>query len=129
TYSPTEKNQFQVSYSRRVDRPGLEQVNPIREWSTPLISSIGNPTLVPQFTNSYETNYTRRLEKGSITAGVFYRTIKDDINRAIYIDRLDLNKMILTFDNFDKTSSYGFEFSSNYKPTEWWSINGSFDLF
>lgn len=129
TYSPTEKNQFQISYSRRVDRPGLEQVNPIREWSTPLISSIGNPTLVPQFTYSYETNYTRRLEKGSITAGIFYRTIKDDINRAIYIDRLDLNKMILTFDNFDKTSSYGLEFSSNYKPIEWWSINGSFDLF
>jgi len=129
TYTPTEKNQFQVSYSRRVDRPGLSQVNPIREWSTPLISSIGNPMLVPQFTNSYETNYTRRLEKGSITAGVFYRTIKDDINRAVYIDRLDLNKMILTFDNFDNTASYGVELSTNYKPLKWWSVNASFDLF
>lgn len=129
TYSPTEKNQFQVSYSRRVDRPGLSQVNPIRQWSTPLISSFGNPNLEPQFTNSYEANYTRRLEKGSITAGIFYRTIKDDINRAVYVDRLDLNKMILTFDNFDNTSSYGIEASVNYKPIKWWSINGSFDLF
>jgi len=129
TYSPSEKNQFQISYSRRVDRPGLSQVNPIREWSTPLISSLGNEKLSPQFTNSFEINYTRRLEKGSITAGVFYRAIKDDISRAIYVDRLDLNKIIITHDNFDDTSSYGIEVSGNYKPAKWWSINGSFDLF
>ncbi|EAQ99839.1 outer membrane beta-barrel family protein [Maribacter sp. HTCC2170] len=129
TYSPSDKNQFQLSFSRRVDRPGLSQVNPIREWSTPLISSLGNESLSPQFTNSFELNYTRRLEKGSITAGVFYRAIKDDISRAVYIDRLDLNKTILTFDNFDDTSSYGLEISGNYKPTKWWSINGSFDLY
>jgi outer membrane receptor protein involved in Fe transport len=129
TYSPTEKNQFQISFSRRVDRPGLTQVNPIREWSTPLLSSYGNPTLVPQFTNSYELNYTRRLKNGSITTGIFYRSIKDEINRAVYIDRLDLNKLILTFDNFDDTSAYGVEVSGNYKLTKWWSFNASFDLY
>ena len=51
------------------------------------------------------------------------------LSRAIYIDRLDLNKTILTFDNFDDTSSYGVEISGSYKPTKWWSINGSFDLY
>lgn len=129
TYRPNESDQLQVSYSRRVDRPGLQQVNPIREFATPLISSFGNPNLVPQFTNSYEANYTKRIKNGSITGGVFYRSITDEINRAIYVDRLDLNKTILTFDNFDKTSAYGVELSTNYKPLKWWSINGSFDLF
>jgi outer membrane receptor protein involved in Fe transport len=129
TYSPNEKDQFQLSVSRRVDRPGLGQVNPIREWSTPLISSFGNPELVAQFTNSYEANYTKRLENGSITTGVYYRTIEDEINRAVYVDRLDLDRQILTYDNFDNTSAYGMEVSANYKPIKWWSINGSFDLF
>ncbi|WP_420321935.1 TonB-dependent receptor domain-containing protein [Flagellimonas sp.] len=129
TYNPNEKDQWQVSYSKRVDRPGLGQVNPIREWATPLISSFGNPSLEPQFTNSYEANYTRRIKNGSITTGVFYRSISDEINRAVYVDRLDFNKLILTFDNFDNTSAYGFEFSSNYKPTKWWNINGSFDFY
>ncbi|MCB0433468.1 MAG: TonB-dependent receptor, partial [Mangrovimonas sp.] len=101
TYTPSEKNTFQLSYSRRVDRPGVDQVNPIREWSTPLISSYGNPELEPQFTNSLEVNYTRNLKKGSITAGVFYRIIEDEINRALYVDRIDLDKTILTFDNFE----------------------------
>ncbi|SDR08288.1 outer membrane beta-barrel family protein [Flagellimonas zhangzhouensis] len=129
TFSPNEKDQLQVSYSRRVDRPGLGQVNPIREFATPLISSFGNPELVPQFTSSYEANYTKRIKNGSVTGGVFYRSISDEINRAIYVDRLDLNKTILTYDNFDKTSAYGIEVSYNYKPIKWWSINGSFDLF
>ncbi len=129
TYNPTEENQYQLSISRRVDRPGLDQVNPIREWSTPLISSFGNPMLTPQFTNSYEANYTRRLKGGSFTAGLFYRSITDEINRAVLIDRLDLNKIILTHDNFDNTSAYGLEVSANYKPIKWWNINGSFDIY
>ena len=129
TYNLKEKDQLQTSFSRRVDRPGLQQVNPIREFATPLISSFGNPSLVPQFTNSFELNYTKRMKKGSFTAGVFYRAIEDEINRAVFVDRLDFNKLILTYANFNDTSAYGIEISTNYKPTKWWSINGSFDMF
>ncbi|MBU2919738.1 TonB-dependent receptor [Winogradskyella psychrotolerans] len=129
TYSPSEKNSYQFSYSRRIDRPGIGQVNPLPEWNTPLISQFGNQELRPQFTNSIETNYTRQLEKGSITAGVFYRIIEDEIQQAILIDRTDLNRLIMTNLNFDNTSAYGIELSSNYRPTKWWSINASFDLF
>ena len=129
TYSPSEKNSYQISYSRRIDRPGVGQVNPVPEFTTPLITQIGNQALEPQFTNSIELNYTRNMEKGNITAGVFYRAIEDEINFAVLVDRSDLNRIILTSENFDNTSSYGFELSSNYRPTKWWSINGSFDLF
>ncbi|WP_370000403.1 TonB-dependent receptor domain-containing protein [Winogradskyella sp.] len=131
TYTPSEKNSYQLSYSRRVDRPGVGQINPIPEWNTPLISSFGNQALLPQFTNSIETNYTRQLEKGSITGGVFYRIIEDEINRAVFIDRSDLTsgRIILTFDNFDNTTAYGLELSAQYKPTKWWNFNTSFDLF
>lgn len=130
-YNPSEKNTYQLSFSRRVDRPGLGQINPIREWSTPLITSVGNPELLQQFTNSIEVNYTRRLKAGSITAGVFYRDIKDEINRALYVDPEDPtgDRLILTFDNFDGNSAYGVEVSSNYRPTKWWNFNASFDLY
>lgn len=133
TYSPSEKNAYQLSYSRRVDRPGIGQVNPIKEWSSPLISSFGKQDLEPQFTNSLEVNYTRNLNnsKGSLTGGVFYRAISNEINRALFIDRSDATsgRIILTNDNFDNTSAYGVELSTNYRPTKWWSINGSFDFY
>ncbi len=129
TYKPSDKNHYQVSYSRRVDRPGFNQVNPIREWSTPLITSVGNPELNPQFTNSLELNYTRNVENGSITFGTFYRIIKDNITRVLLVDPFDPNKVILTFGNTDDNNAYGFELSSNYRFTKWWSINASFDLY
>ncbi len=129
TYTPSEKNSYQLSYSRRIDRPGLGQVNPIREWSTPLISSIGNINLQPQFTNSLEANYTRQFEGGSITGGVFYRLINDEINRALFVDKTDFNKNILTHDNFDDTTAYGVEVSGRARPTKFWNFNASFDLF
>ncbi|WP_055448846.1 outer membrane beta-barrel family protein [Lacinutrix mariniflava] len=131
TYSPSEKNAYQLSFSRRVDRPGIGQINPIREWSTPLISSFGNQNLEPQFTNSIELNYTRQLKAGSVTAGVFYRAIQDEINQGITIDRTDVTsgRQILTHNNYDDTSAYGLELSSNYRPTKWWSLNASFDAY
>ncbi|WP_372756804.1 TonB-dependent receptor domain-containing protein [Mariniflexile sp.] len=133
TFSPSEKNAYQLSYSRRVDRPGIDQVNPIKEWSSPLFSSYGNINLKPQFTNSVEANYTRTLKdkKGTVTGGVFYRVISNNINRALYIDRTDIRsgRVILTHDNFENTTAFGTELSSNYKPTKWWNINSSFDLY
>ena len=131
TYAASDKNQWQLSYSRRVDRPGIGQVNPIREWSTPLITSVGNPNLIPQFTNSFELNYTRRIKNGSVTLGTFYRKINDAISRVTDIDPLDPNKraQILTFTNFDNTDAYGLELSTNYKVNNWWRINSSMDFY
>jgi len=129
TYNSSDKNQYQFSYSRRVDRPSFGQVNPIREWSTPQITAVGNPELNPQFTNSLEINYTRKLKNGSITVGTFYRKIIDNITRVVYVDPLDPNKAILSFTNSDDTNAYGLELSSNYKFTKWWDMNASFDLY
>ncbi|WP_282043087.1 TonB-dependent receptor domain-containing protein [Winogradskyella flava] len=131
TYEASEKNSYQFSFSRRIDRPGVGQVNPIPEFNTPLISQFGNSELEPQFTNSAEVNYTRNLEKGSITAGVFYRLIEDEINQGVFVDRSTLGsgRVILRIDNFDNTSAYGFEVSGSYRPTKWWSFNASFDMY
>ncbi|WP_417885653.1 TonB-dependent receptor domain-containing protein [Zunongwangia sp.] len=128
-YTPNKKNSYQISYSRRIDRPSLRQVSPIREISTPTITVLGNPDLQPQFTNSIEFNYTRNLKKGSFTAGIFYRNITDNINQLINEDPNDDANLIITYSNFDDTNAYGFELSSNYKFTNWWSANGSFELY
>jgi outer membrane receptor protein involved in Fe transport len=129
TYNPSEKNQFQISYSRRVDRPSLGQINPIRQWSTPRVTSVGNPNLNPQFTNSYELNYTRQIEKGSFTFGTFYRRVNDNIGRILNEDPFDEDKVLLTFSNIDSSDRYGFEASTNYKFAKWWSANASADLY
>ncbi|MCW4470554.1 TonB-dependent receptor [Flavobacterium sp. MFBS3-15] len=131
TYTPSVSNMYQLSFSRRVDRPSIEQTKPVREFSTPLLTSLGNPELLPQFTQSVEFNYTRMFGQGSsITGGVYYRFINDEINRIFYPDESTENTQdqIMSFGNFDKNSAYGFELSANYKIFKWWDIQPAIDF-
>jgi outer membrane receptor protein involved in Fe transport len=130
TYSPSEKNQWQVSYSRRIDRPGIQQISPIREFSTPFVTAIGNPDLVPQFTNSFELNYTRQIKGGNLSFGTFYRKVDDVISRITNPDPANpAVQQILTFTNFSDTDVYGVEFSANFKLNKWWRVNSSIDFY
>lgn len=129
TYSLSKRDQLQFSYSRRVDRPSVGQINPIREWSSPLITSVGNPDLKPQFTNSFEVNFTKGLPKGSLSLGTFYRLVNDNMTRSLSKDPDEPQKQILSFANTDNSERYGFEASFNYRPTKWWMTNASADLY
>ncbi|RKS03670.1 TonB-dependent receptor domain-containing protein [Flavobacterium sp. 102] len=128
-YKASDKDSFNFNYSRRVDRPSIGQISPIREWTTPLVESRGNPSLEPQFTNSFEVNYTRITKIGSITSGVFYRQINDEIGRIIYKNPDNNNQDIISYDNFDDNSAVGAEVSANLKLTPWWSVNASSDAY
>ncbi|QED37630.1 TonB-dependent receptor [Antarcticibacterium arcticum] len=129
SYKFTDMKTLQLSFGRRVDRPGLSQVNPVRDFSSPRITVTGNPELDPQFTNSLELNYTQNYSKGNLNAGVFYRVINNEINQTLLLDPEDPNKLILTFANGDDNSAYGAEISGSYKPFKWWSLNPSFELY
>ncbi|MGB0879789.1 MAG: TonB-dependent receptor domain-containing protein [Polaribacter sp.] len=128
-YYLSETDEFQIGYSKRVDRPGIDQVTPIQEWTSPLTISIGNRTLRPQFTNSLEVNYSKRLKKGNITFGVFYRKTSDKIGRTINKDPLNPDRQLLSFVNYDSAKDYGVEFSSSYKLNKWWTIRPSSNLY
>lgn len=128
-FTPTDNDSYQLSYSRRVDRPSPHQVSPIREISTPTITILGNPELDPQFTNSMEFNYTRKLLKGSLTGGVFFRNINDIINQVINEDPSDPDNLIISYGNFDDSNAYGLELNSTYNLTPWWNTNVSFELY
>lgn len=129
SYKFSEINSLQLSYGRRVDRPTLKQVNPVREFSTPRITSLGNPQLDPQFTNSVEFNYNHNFKKGNLTAGIFYREIKNEINQVIILDPEDSSRLLLTYINGEDNWSYGVEFSGNYRPFKWWNISPSLELY
>ncbi|MCR9252084.1 MAG: TonB-dependent receptor [bacterium] len=132
TYTPnpeSRKDAINFSVSRRVDRPNINQLNPMRAWSSARITNVGNPSLIPQFTNSVEVNYTRQLEKGSVTSGVFYRRIFDEITRFGFNDEENPGNILFSYDNYQNNSAYGFELSGNFQITSKWGFNSSFDIY
>ena len=129
TFTPEEKNSFQLSYSRRVDRPSLDQVNPVRQLSTPRLTVVGNPELQPQFTNSFEFNYTRKFEKARISTALFYRMITDEINQVVQQDPENPEHIILTFHNSGENNAYGAEISGSFEPFKFWDLNADFNVY
>jgi len=125
----TRKNAFNLNLSRRVDRPNLDQVNPMRAWSSARVTNIGNPFLVPQFTSSIELNYTRQLSDGSITSGIFYRRIEDEITRFGFNDPENVENVLFPYNNYRDNSAYGLELSGSYQLASWWSFTSSLDLY
>lgn len=129
SYKISDNNSINFNYSRRVDRPSIGQVNPIREWSTPTVKSVGNPYLKPQFTNSFELNYTRKTKIGSISTVVFYRIIDQEITRYVSIDPNNSAVNIMSYANFKDNKSYGAEISGNLDFTKLWSANIGTDIY
>lgn len=129
-YTVNENNSLNLSLSRRVDRPSINQTKPIRNFSTPRITSYGNPELLPQFTNSIELVYSKKINKSSINASLFYRDIHDEIAQ-VFLNDENANpneyKLVQTYTNFKNNSSFGFEVSANIKLTSWWDMQPSID--
>ncbi|CAM1371137.1 outer membrane beta-barrel protein [Tenacibaculum xiamenense] len=129
SYAITSKDNVQLAYSRRVERPSFTQVTPIQEWVSPLTTSQGNQNLSLQFTNSFEINYTRTIPKGYIIFGTFYRRLSNRIGRTIQQSETNPDIQIMSYDNYDFADNYGVELSGSYKIYKWWNIVPSVEAY
>lgn len=117
---------LQFSYSRRITRPNELLLNPYPAFSTSYTSSSGNPYLTPEYTNSYELNYQNFFSGIFLTVETFLRTAYDTPSQAVQVD--NAGKMITTFENFAKTTSWGTDITVSYTPAPWVTIRPSVNL-
>ena len=126
-YELSEKNSMQVSYSRRIRRPGFWELNPFFTYSDARNFWSGNPNLNPEFTDSYEVGYLRYFDKGSLTSSVFYRHTKDVVER-IRTQTSDTSSFTQPV-NLATQNDYGLEFTFSYDPFKFWRLNGNANFF
>jgi outer membrane receptor protein involved in Fe transport len=123
----SKQNEVQVSYSRRIRRPGMWELNPFVNSADPNNYFSGNPGLKPEYTDSYELSFIQYLPGSSITPTIFYRHTKDLISRTR--DYIDSNTTLTSFVNYNKSNSYGAELIFNSQPVQFWNLNGSVSYF
>ena len=121
-------NEILISYSRRVNRPDIESLNPFKDYSNPLMIRFGNPYLTPEYVNSFEIGHSKYWKKTSLNSTVFYRQINDVMKRISWLDTLKgVNYM--TTENLSKGVSYGVELVVDQEIAKWWRVNASFSYF
>jgi hypothetical protein len=62
SFSKNPASQWSLSYSRRVDRPRYERLNPFEFWLNDYLYSRGNTDLMPQYTNSFSITNTYKYK-------------------------------------------------------------------
>jgi outer membrane receptor protein involved in Fe transport len=121
TYKLPLDQQVQLSYSKRVNRPRPNMLNPYPNFSDAFSSFTGNPELEPEYAHAMELNYQKYFGASYITVESYYRITTNKMTRIQALD--DQGVLILTMDNIDDDRSLGIEASADIRIKKWLNIN------
>ena len=118
---------LKFSYSRRINRPGLGELNPMIDITDSLNQHGGNPYLKPELVNAFEVGYNKEGDGWSLSSSAFYR-LSNNIIRS-FIDLKPNGVALTTPQNFGNATTYGLEEILDLFPTKFWSVNTSLSIF
>ena len=131
TYNPSDANQLKASYSRRIRRPGTQELNPFPSFFDAQNVFIGNPALKPEYTDAIELGWTRNMKLGMIQLSPFYRrttnVIRVDINTADTVDAREVTSV--SFQNLATSNSWGSDINGQLRLGPKFNGFASFNVF
>lgn len=129
----SDDDELQFNYSRRIRRPRFWQLNPFVDINDPANIRQGNPQLQPEFSNSFELNYSKDYKNGNFLAVLYYSNNPRDITQ--YSDTISAeqyqqlnnaaivpNAILNTYINGGTTHRYGTELTLQHKIGESFEI-------
>jgi ferric enterobactin receptor len=127
------KQELQISYTRRINRPNFFQLIPYTDYSDSLNITRGNPNLLPEFTNSLEFSYLKTLKgNNTLLASVYYKRADQLITR--YVDTFTnaisgQPDLVNTWVNANYSQTYGAEFTAVNTINKWWDITTNVNVY
>jgi outer membrane receptor protein involved in Fe transport len=119
-------NTVKFAYSRRIQRPSLQFLNPNIEASNPLNISQGNPNLDPEYTNNFEVSYSTFKDGTSVNISAFMRNTTGSIQQVR--ETLGADTIYTTYENIGEEDAYGVSVFANTKFGKF-SFNGGVDAY
>lgn len=116
SYTLNKDNSIGFNYSRRIDRPNYQDLNPFENKLDQLTYEKGNAFLKPQYTNVLELNYTF---KSMVTASVGYSHVKD--YAVVITDSINGSATYLQRRNLASQDVYSFNIASPLPIRKWWN--------
>ncbi|MGQ0814314.1 MAG: TonB-dependent receptor domain-containing protein [Gemmatimonadota bacterium] len=130
-FNLNDKTKLKGSYSRRVRRPGTQELNPFPVYFDQQNVFLGNPNLNPEYTNSYELSLQRSGTLGTLQVSPFYRRtsniLRFVVNTADTLDNREITSV--TFQNLDKGESWGADVNTQFKFSPKLSGLWAFNVF
>ncbi|MEM7575683.1 MAG: TonB-dependent receptor [Bacteroidota bacterium] len=125
SYKVSDRLSLQAGYSRRIYRPRLWDLNPFFNIRNSFSIRVGNPNLLPEFTDSYELSSILVLEQASFNFSLYHRYTTDVIERvSIFEDNVNTFKPL----NIGVNRATGLEIFSKFNPSRKWTVTGEFNF-
>lgn len=124
TYAPSRVHSFQLTYSRRIDRPRYDQLNPFEFKLDELTYRRGNPFLRPQYTHNIQLSHTYKY---TLNTTLSYAITSDFFTE--FTDTTEVNRSYLTTMNLSTRKVATLSVSYPFSPFKWWSIFTSASVF
>lgn len=123
TIKPSVNHNFSLSYSRRIDRPAYQNLNPFIYLLDELSFWQGNPFLAPQLSHRLLLQY---VYKSSTILGLSY-TNTDNFSVEV-TDRVDDTKIVMVPRNLGRQQHLALTITQTLSPYKWWNLtfNGTF---
>jgi outer membrane receptor protein involved in Fe transport len=126
-YEIRQNKTWQLSYSKRINRPRFRDLLPFSNFADTAVLFMGNPNLNPEYTHSFETGYLINWENGSILSSAYYRYRMGVIERITQIDNDGRTRIIPV--NLSTQNAYGLEFNVSLSLKKWWQFNTSANFY
>lgn len=120
TYNASKNHTLNLNYSRRINRPSYEDLNPFEYRIDELTYYKGNAFLQPRYTDRIKLTHTFMSK---LTTSLAYYYTSNEYNN---ISRIDGYKIYNTTENFSYSQGVSLNISLNTPITKWWEINYSF---
>lgn len=125
-YRPNDKHSFDFNLSRRIDRPGYDQLNPFKFYLDPSTYKEGNPYLGPQTTYAMDFGYGF---KENIYASFGFAQTTNNIVEIIAPLLANQNITVQTNRNLASTQIYYFNLSVPFTVKKWWTSQNDLNSY
>ena len=124
SYKWNDRFSMQAGYSRRIYRPRLWDLNPFFTIRNNFNIRLGNPDLLPEYSDSYEITGILLLGKVSLNSSLYYLYTTEKIERVTFSED---NRNVTIPINIGTQDKVGWELNGKYKAVDWLSFNGDFN--
>ena len=121
-----DKSSLTLAFTNRIQRPGINQLNPFVDRSNPNFELAGNPNLKPAYSNLIQISYNKS-KKASLNIALGYISSNGLIGPVTAYDSAT-NITRTTFENIGKARVLKTNIYMSYPITEKWNVRLNSDI-
>jgi len=119
---------IRLAYTRRIQRPSIQFLNPNRVASDPAGVATGNPALGPEYSDNIELGYNTAIKDMTLGFSGFFRRTTKAIE-SVSLPVPDGDTILRTYANIGKESTGGLNLFANLNVGQKLSLTGGADMY